>query len=267
MSGIHFWPCLALLCGGMGAALAASPEPLTVTLAFLGPTDSSAWRGAQQGNIEANKQGRFLGQAYELVAVESVAAAAALKPAAVVAAGDSAALQALVNALPGTPVFDVTLTDDASRSLCLPQLFHLQPTAGMKSRALAAWQAGGNSGEARAVAWNPKFRKYAALQLNKRYTASQGLPMDDAAWAGWAAIKLYSDAVARTAGVASEPMLKYLREDLAFDGQKGSDMSFRSSGQLRQVLLIEQGDKVVAEVPADGVDLDSLGGGDCPPAQ
>lgn len=86
--------------------------------------------------------------------------------------------------------------------------------------------------------------------------------MGDDAWAGWAAVKMLSDTVARTQNADSAAMLSYLRDDLSFDGQKGDSATFRDTGQLRQILLlVDDNNKIVAEAPLRGVKggLDSLG--------
>jgi ABC-type branched-subunit amino acid transport system substrate-binding protein len=244
---------------------AGAAETLDVRIAWTGNTDSSAYRGAEQGIEEANRQGRFLGQKYtlEIVAPDELRGSNTV---AIVTDAGSEALVGLADSANGRPVFNVATTADADRALCLPNLFHLLPSESMKAAALAQWQASSDGAPGAAVAWNPGFTRYAASQLNKRYGKTHdGEAMDDAAWAGWAAVKLYSDAVARV-GVEPAAMVPFLREELAFDGQKGVDMSFRSSGQLRQVILIEHDGEVVGETPVRGKDLDSLGGGDCPPS-
>ena len=55
--------------------------------------------------------------------------------------------------------------------------------------------------------------------------------------------------------------LNYLRNDIAFDGQKGAGATFRETGQLRQLVLIIENNKIMAEAPLRGVKggLDSLG--------
>ncbi|MDQ3775994.1 MAG: hypothetical protein M3461_17375 [Pseudomonadota bacterium] len=87
--------------------------------------------------------------------------------------------------------------------------------------------------------------------------------MDDRAWAGWAAVKMVADSVARLGRAEATPLLDYLKTALAFDGQKGVTMSFRKNGQLRQMLLIVEGPRIVGEAPVKGVvdptHLDSLG--------
>ena len=87
--------------------------------------------------------------------------------------------------------------------------------------------------------------------------------MDDDAWAGWAALKLLSEAVARAQRTEPARILAYLRHEMAFDGQKGVPQTFRDTGQLRQPLLLVEAGKLVGEAPVPGIvdsnDLDSLG--------
>lgn len=262
------WPVAALRRIALAAAFATSvpavvaQETLDVPLAFVGPADGSAGRGARQGLEEARLQGEFLGQRYHLDAApgEAVALVAAL-PAAEVAA--------LAREHPSRPVLNVTAGDDTLRDHCLPNLFHVLPSARMLADAVAQWRQVQPTSQAEARAWHPTFEKYAAAQLNKRYTEQFGVPMDDAAWAGWAAVKLLSDTVAREQSASPVVLLDALAKRLAFDGQKGADMSFRADGQLRQPLLLVEGDRVVGEAPVRGVadieDLDSLGPPRCPP--
>ena len=87
--------------------------------------------------------------------------------------------------------------------------------------------------------------------------------MDDAAWAGWAAVKMLADTSIRADTANPAELLAFLRTDLVFDGQKGTDMSFRPDGQLRQPILMVESEKVVGETPVKGRDLDSLGPTDC----
>jgi hypothetical protein len=69
--------------------------------------------------------------------------------------------------------------------------------------------------------------------------------------------------VAREQTTDASTLLAALRARLAFDGQKGQDLSFRDNGQLRQPLLLIETNKIVGEAPVRGVtdveNLDSLG--------
>jgi len=179
----------------------------------------------------------------------------------------AAALVELAERAPGRAVFDLGSGSDALRARCLPNLFHVLPSIRMKADALAQWRRLHPESRAQVQAWHPNFTKYAAEQLNLRYRKAQRRDMDDRAWAGWAAVKMVADSVARLDTAEASPLLDYLKTDLAFDGQKGVTMSFRKNGQLRQMLLIVEGPRIVGEAPVKGVvdptDLDSLGPVDC----
>ena len=92
--------------------------------------------------------------------------------------------------------------------------------------------------------------------------------MTDEAWAGWAAVKLLSDTIARVETNDAIVLIETLQTDLAFDGQKGIHMSFRDTGQLRQPLLLVEDGTIVGEAPVRGIvgvtNLDSLGLPGCP---
>jgi ABC transporter substrate binding protein (PQQ-dependent alcohol dehydrogenase system) len=87
-------------------------------------------------------------------------------------------------------------------------------------------------------------------------------------WAAWMAGKALVAAVSELpkgpANVQQAALVKALGE-LEFDGSKGVPMSFRAwDGQLRQPLLLTDGQGVVAMAPVEGVqhpknNLDSLG--------
>lgn len=240
-----------------------------VEILFVGDQGRSAWEGASQGLIEANLQGKFLGKTFKLTQLPG--AGEILKeshPAAVVVAGDAATLRQVADTLPGVPVFNVSLDDDEIRRQCGGNILHVLPSQAMKRDALSQWKTKHPESDARALAWHSSAKKYSGVQLNDRFTQSFGKPMDDEAWAGWAAVKMLSDTVVRTQSSDPGKLLDFLHNDLEFDGQKGADMSYRKNGQLRQPILIVEGDKVVGEAPVAGVaqsieDLDSLGNVDC----
>jgi hypothetical protein len=238
-------------------------DAINVPLHYVGPTEASVWLGLQQGLDEANLQGEFLGQKYtiepiglkELESLESVTA--------VLMAVDAAQIQELAEypQFANVPVINVLADDDSLRSACLPNLLSISPSQKMKQDALAQWHVKHADSKAVAQAWHKTFEKFAASQLNIRYTKAHGVEMDDAAWAGWAAVKLLSDTVARIQSADAGAMLSFLKNDIAFDGQKGDGATFRDSGQLRQLVLIVENDEIVAEAPLRGVKggLDSLG--------
>lgn len=241
--------------------LEAASAPLEVDLAFVGTPNSAAHRGALQGIDEAQQQGEFLGQRYALNVAPG--AAADQHTTAIIAAVSDDELNRLAAEYPSIPILNVTQRADALRADCRANLLHVIPSLDMRARAVAQWrQANPDAGDVQAQAWHPAFEKYAAAQLNNRYHEKYGLTMDDEAWSGWAAVKLVSDMIARSETADSAKVLAAIREQLAFDGQKGVGLSFAPNGQLRQPLLLVADGKLIGEAPVRGVvdieDLDSL---------
>ncbi len=234
-----------------------------IVLVFVGPTDSSAYKGARQGLEEAQAQGEFLGQHYTLT-VQATSSPHPLQATAIIAATNEAGLYQLVTVNPGIAILNAELKDNKLRRTCRANLLHVLPSAEMEASALAQWRAANpQAKDVVARAWHPAFEKYAGIELNKRYQQAFNQPMDDTAWAAWAAVKLVSDMVAREQNADGTALLTALRDRLAFDGQKGVDLSFRRDGQLRQPILLVSGNKVVGEAPLHGAGesagLDSLG--------
>ena len=253
------------LCAAIAFLLCASAvAALEIRLAYVGSTEEPAWLGAMQGQHEANIQGRFLDQTYVVEAMTPEELAQAEQPpSAIVMAGDAAALQSLSEAMPGVAVFNVTAGDDALRQVCTTNLLHVLPSDAMRSDAVAQWLQENPEANAEAWAWHPKFVKYAARDLNKRFLKVQGVTMNDDAWAGWAAVRMVAEGVIRTQSTDPAALLEFMKSEIAFDGQKGVPHTFRDTGQLRQRLLIVEGGELAGEAPVRGVadttDLDSLG--------
>ncbi len=254
----------ALACAVLDVDAAA---PLAVRLAYVGPADSDSLAGARQGIAEGNAQGKFLGLAFELTDSRDLATALAGKPTVVLVDLPAAEVMPSAAQAAGVAVINTGAEDDALRAQCAPNLLHTLPSAAMRADALRQWKQKSPQSTASAHAWHWRAEMYAGAQLNKRYTDKTGKPMSDQAWAGWAAAKLVTDTAARLKSADPAALLKALREDLAFDGQKGVEMSFRPNGQLRQPLLLVEQDAIVGEAPVRGVatDLDSLGTSDCAP--
>ena len=243
---------------------ASTVAALEIRLAYVGSTDEAAWLGVMQGQHEANIQGRFLDQSYVVEAMTPEALSQSEAPiAAVIAAGEASALQTLSEAMPDIAVFNVTAEDDALRQTCVTNLLHVPPSSAMKADAVAQWQQKNPDSVVEAWAWHPKFVKYAARDLNKRFLKGQGVAMDDDGWAGWAAVRMVAEAVIRTQATDPSSLLAFFKSEIAFDGQKGMPLTFRDTGQLRQRLLIVEAGELAGEAPVRGVadttDLDSLG--------
>ena len=239
-----------------------------VQLVYVGSTTTSVWRGIEQGLREANILGGFTGYTYKVEPMSPEALLEAQRdklPLAVVAATDAGTLQRLSAkfAAASVAVLNLLVDDEALRQACLPNLLHVAPSARMKADAVAQWQKKKPTAQVQARAWHEDFTKFAAGELNNRFRKAQGVPMDDDAWAGWAVLKLLSEAVARAQSTEPARILAYLRHEMAFDGQKGVPQTFRDTGQLRQPLLLVEAGKLVGEAPVPGVvdgnDLDSLG--------
>lgn len=248
------------------AALAAVSAH-EIGIVYIGEADSAAAHGVRQGFAEAATQGEFLGIKYHLVFAD-VGETLDGSPVALIVSANPTRLLQIAERHPDVPVFNTTAGDTILREFCRDNLFHIGPSDAMLEDAERQWQRKVPGSAAGARAWHRTFRKYASAQLNSRFLARFGQAMDDDAWAGWAAMKLLSDTIARQTTLSGSLLIEELKTNLAFDGQKGMGMSFRETGQLRQPLLLVDGDKIVGEAPVRGVvgttNLDSLGLPYCP---
>jgi len=254
------------------AAWRTAGATTAVQIAYVGAVESTVWRGIEQGWREANILGGYTGHTYHVQSMDPMALLTAegqQLPMAVLAATDAETLQRLSAkfAVAGVAVLNLTADDEALRQACLSNLLHIAPSARMKADAVAQWQKKKPAAQVQARAWHEDFTKFAAGELNNRFRKAHGIPMDDDAWAGWAALKILSEAVARAQTTEPARILAYLRNELAFDGQKGVPQRFRDTGQLRQPILLVENGKLVGEAPVpggvDSNDLDSLGGTSC----
>ena len=254
----RFLPFLLLLVSFFAVVHAT---PVQVRVAYVGSETHTGFLGAKQGLIEANLQGQFLGQTYQLDRVDLTGDFSPYI--AIIAALEYAEFLQLSENFPNIPILNVSLSDDNLRTLCLRNALHIVPSDKMLADAVTQWQVNNPQSQVVPQAWHRDFVKFAARDLNKRFLKKQHQAMDDYAWAGWAAMKMVTDSVAREALTNASEMLDYLQQHLLFDGQKGARMNFRETGQLRQLILLIQDDKIIAEAPVRGVAqppvLDSLG--------
>jgi ABC transporter substrate binding protein (PQQ-dependent alcohol dehydrogenase system) len=115
-----------------------------------------------------------------------------------------------------------------------------------------------------ALAWSAQFERFGAPQVSRRFAKTTGRPMTAHDWAAWMAGKAL---VAAATEVPKGPVTAFAKalNDLEFDGSKGTPMGFRAwDGQLRQPMLLTDGQGVVAMAPVEGVlhpknNLDTLG--------
>jgi hypothetical protein len=242
-----------------------SAEIIEINFAYVGENNHPALLGVKQGLDESNIQGQFLNQKYNLdfVSTSDISTHDFSKYIAVLSSVDAVLFKKLTTTLPDMSVFNLTNDDNDLRSACINNALHIIPSNKMSVDALAQWKKKKPESQAVAQAWHSDFVKFAARDLNKRFKKNYGAPMNDYSWAGWAAVKMTTDTVARTQIHTPKKMLNYLKTDLSFDGQKGSNMNFRETGQLRQLLLLVEDSKITAEAPVRGIakppTLDSLG--------
>lgn len=114
------------------------------------------------------------------------------------------------------------------------------------------------------LGWHSRYERFGAPQVSRRLLKAAGRRMGALDWAAWIAGKtLVAAAVAAPKG-PNAAFHKALFE-AEVDGSKGVNLSFRPwDGQLRQPVLLADGQAVVATAPVDGVlhpknTLDTLG--------
>ena len=118
-----------------------------------------------------------------------------------------------------------------------------------------------------ALAWAPHFERFGAPQLARRFAKHAQRPMTGADWAAWIAAKAVLQAALEAPNAPSAQAIgrALTRADFTLDGFKGVRLSFRVwDRQLRQPLLMSDGQGVVALAPAEGIlhpknVLDTLG--------
>lgn len=115
-----------------------------------------------------------------------------------------------------------------------------------------------------ALAWSSRFERFGAPQVTRRLLKSVGRRMEAYDWSAWMAGKAL---VAAATAAPKGPVTAFAKALAAaeLDGSKGVAMSFRPwDGQLRQPLLLSDGQAVIGTAPVDGVlhpknTLDTLG--------
>ena len=115
-----------------------------------------------------------------------------------------------------------------------------------------------------ALAWHAQFERFGAPQVVRRFAKAAQRPMTAHDWAAWMAGRaLVAAAIAAPKGRAVALAKALASHDL--DGSKGVSLSFRAwDGQLRQPLLLSDGQGVIGSAPIDGIlhprnALDTLG--------
>lgn len=115
-----------------------------------------------------------------------------------------------------------------------------------------------------ALAWHAQFERYGAPQVSRRFFKAAKRPMTDRDWAAWIAGKTLL-ALATTTPKGTNATWAQALAKTSVDGSKGVKLSFRAwDGQLRQTLLLTDGQGVIAQAPIEGLlhptdVLDTLG--------
>jgi ABC transporter substrate binding protein (PQQ-dependent alcohol dehydrogenase system) len=103
------------------------------------------------------------------------------------------------------------------------------------------------------VAWHAQFERFGAPQVSRRFHKASKRPMTAHDWTAWLAAKaLITVASAQPKGPAAAWQQALAKVQL--DGSKGVNMSFRAwDGQLRQPLLLTDGQGVISQAPIEGI--------------
>jgi ABC transporter substrate binding protein (PQQ-dependent alcohol dehydrogenase system) len=115
-----------------------------------------------------------------------------------------------------------------------------------------------------ALAWHARYDRYGATQVSRRFARSASRAMGAVDWQAYVAGKAL---VAGALGAPKGPVATFQKAlvEAELDASKGVTMGFRSwDGQLRQTLLLTDGQGVIAIAPVEGVlhpknNLDTLG--------
>jgi ABC transporter substrate binding protein (PQQ-dependent alcohol dehydrogenase system) len=115
-----------------------------------------------------------------------------------------------------------------------------------------------------ALAWHAQFERFGAPQVVRRFAKANNRTMTAHDFASWMAGRALTAAAIAAPNGPNAAWSKALAAN-ELDGSKGVTMSFRPwDGQLRQPLLLTDGQGVIGQAPADGVlhpknNLDTLG--------
>lgn len=104
-----------------------------------------------------------------------------------------------------------------------------------------------------ALSWSGRYDRFGAPQVSRRLAKAASRRMEAHDWQGWIAGKALVAAAVKVPKGTVAAFQKALAE-VEVDGSKGVVMSFRPwDGQLRQPLLMTDGQAVIGSAPVDGV--------------
>jgi ABC-type branched-subunit amino acid transport system substrate-binding protein len=252
--------------GALRLVSQTSPLHLRIGLITAGngsdlPAAASVARGVRLGAAEANQTAALFGGDVQLFeangsGVGAIAAANNLLSARKVqilvgaSAADADALSRLAESR-GIIFLNAASRAESLRSACRRFTFHIEATDGMYSNAAHGQQTARSRSLPAAtrvpvqrvdsvVLWGPTLDRFGASQINERYRDKYHEGMDGSAWAGWAAVKIATDAALRAQSTIPAKLVAYLESpSTEFDGHKGWPLTFRvADHQLRQPLYI-----------------------------
>jgi hypothetical protein len=239
---------LSLGAAGLVLSRRSSVPVPTLRIAIAGAAGAdadAARRGALLGVDEARRAGALFGLEVALVPVESDT-----PPHAIVATfGEVAAVTRVAERArqDSAVVLNACCAADELRGArCDRRLLHVAASEAMQRDALALAPGEGVHVEL----WHDSLEPFGAAQLNDRFRARWRAGMNGAAWGGWFAVKVASEAFFRSRATSGDALLAAMIAPAArFDGHKGRPLSFRAwDHQLRQPLYVVRGPSAGSEV-------------------
>jgi ABC-type branched-subunit amino acid transport system substrate-binding protein len=256
--------CYFALCPAISAQGAAHTSlrigVITIGRANVPPGAASVERGIRLGAAESKQTAALFGDDVELYEAEGAGSTALI-------AAEQLLSVRRVHVLIGVSPADADLLSgfaeshhvlfinaasrsQALRAACRRYTFHVEATDAMYENAAAATHHSpvtnnANSSGLRAgsradsvTLWGSTLQRFGASQINDRYRDKYRLGMDGSAWAGWAAVKIASEAALRARSTSPAKLVTYLESPATqFDGHKGWPLTFRiADHQLRQPL-------------------------------
>ncbi len=105
-----------------------------------------------------------------------------------------------------------------------------------------------------AQTWHPRFERFGAPQLSRRFVKANGRPMSDWDWSTWMSAKAIAHALVESRDQSPTALRELLRSDKTIlDGFKGSRLGFRPwDQQLRQPVFLGYGSGIAGMAPFEG---------------
>lgn len=105
-----------------------------------------------------------------------------------------------------------------------------------------------------AQAWHPRFERFGAPQLSRRFVKANGRAMSGWDWATWMSMKAITHALIEGGEATANGLRTILRsEKTILDGFKGTRLGFRPwDQQLRQPIFLSYGSGIAGLAPFEG---------------